>query len=49
MWPGSALAAGEATPARPSGNRITLSTKADGLWRATGTTTGTTSTATAAA
>ncbi len=47
MWPGSALAAGEATPARPSGNRTTLSTNADGLCSATGSTTGTTSASTA--
>jgi len=37
---GVQLVSGEATPASPRGNRITLSTKADGLCRATGTTTG---------
>ncbi len=47
MCPGSALAAGDATPASPSGNRTTLSMKADGLWSATGTTTGTTRASTA--
>ncbi len=41
MCPGSALAAGDDTPARPSGKRTTLSTNAEGLERATGRTTGT--------
>jgi len=40
--PGRALAAGDATPASPRGNLITLSMKADGLSTATGKTTGTT-------
>ncbi len=40
MWPGRALAAGEAAPASPSGKRITLSMNADGLLSATGSTTG---------
>ena len=42
MWPGRALAAGDETPAKPSGNRMTLSTNADRLESATGSTTGTT-------
>jgi len=46
MWPGMALAAGDDTPARPSGKRITLSVKAETFRRATGRTTGTVTAAT---
>ena len=46
MCPGSALAAGDDTPANPSGKRMTLSTKADGLLAAKGVMTGTMTAAT---